>query len=117
MKDDKPNVIVELTFDFSINIIEFVEELRNARKFEMASQIFESGTSIGANVKEAQNSESTAGFIHKLNIAAKEADETQYWLELCEKSPLLPLPKSELKEELITIIKIISKIISSVKKG
>ncbi len=115
MKDDKPNVIVELTFDFSINIIEFVEELRNARKFEMASQIFESGTSIGANVKEAQNSESTADFIHKFKIAAKEADETQYWLELCEKSPFLPLPKSELKDELITIIKIISKIISSTK--
>ena len=115
MRDDKPNIIVEKTFDFSINIIDFTEELRNARKFEMASQLFKSGTSIGANVKEAQNSESTADFIHKFKIAAKEADETQYWLELCEKSPFLPLPKSELKDELITIIKIISKIISSTK--
>ncbi len=60
---------------------------------KMASQLFKSGTSIGANVREAQNSESTADFIHKFKIAAKEADETQYWLELCEKSQFLPQPK------------------------
>jgi four helix bundle protein len=115
LRDDKSNIIVKKTFDFSVEIIEFTEELRSGRKFEMASQLFKSGTSIGANVKEAQNAESIADFIHKFKIAAKEADETEYWLDLCEKSPFLPKPKPGLKEELITIIKIISKIINSAK--
>ena len=116
MRDDKPNIIVQKTFEFSLNIISFAEELRNNRKFEMASQLFKSGTSIGANVREAQNSESTADFIHKFKIAAKEGDETQYWLELCEKSKFLPQPNPQLIIDLNTIMKIISKIISSTKK-
>lgn len=116
MRDDKPNIIVEKTFDFSIKIIEFTEELRSRRKFEMASQLFKSGTSIGANVREAQNSESTADFIHKFKIAAKEADESQYWLDLCAKSEFLPQPDPQLINDLNSIMKIISKIISSAKK-
>ncbi|WP_010230816.1 four helix bundle protein [Gillisia marina] len=116
MRNDKENIIVQKTFEFSLNIISFTEELRNERKFEMASQLFKSGTSIGANVREAQNSESTADFIHKFKIAAKEGDETQYWLELCEKSKFLPQPSSQLIIDLNIIMKIISKIISSAKK-
>ena len=92
------------------------EELRRLNKYEMASQIFRSGTSIGANVREAQNGESKKDFIHKFKIAAKEADELYYWLNLCEKSDHYPNPK-ELKVKLISIIKIVSKIISSSKKG
>ena len=116
MRDDKENIIVQKTFEFSLKVISFTEELRNDRKFEMASQLFKSGTSIGANVREAQNSESTADFIHKFKIAAKEGDETQYWLELCEKSTFLPHPKPQLLIDLNIIMKIISKIISSAKK-
>ena len=116
MRDDKENIIVQKTFEFSIEIISFTEELRDSKKFEMASQLFKSGTSIGANVREAQNSESTADFIHKFKIAAKEADETQYWLELCEKSEFLPQPKPQLIKDLNSIMKIIYKIISSAKK-
>ncbi len=76
MRDEKQNIIVEKTFDFSLQIILFTEVLRKESKFELASQLFRSGTSIGANVKEAQNAESKADFIHKFKIAAKEADET-----------------------------------------
>ena len=78
MRNDKPNLIVDLTFEFALQIIEFAEQVKVAKKYEMASQIFRSGTSIGANVKEAQNAESKADFIHKFKIAAKEADEVQY---------------------------------------
>ncbi len=116
MRDDKENIIVQKTFEFSLKVISFTEELRNDRKFEMASQLFKSGTSIGANVREAQNSESTADFIHKFKIAAKEGDETQYWLELCEESTSLPEPTPQLLIDLNIIMKIISKIISSAKK-
>jgi four helix bundle protein len=76
MRSDKENIIVKKTFDFSLEIIEYCEVLRSFNKYEMASQLFRSGTSIGANTWEAQNGESTADFIHKFKIAAKEADET-----------------------------------------
>lgn len=78
MRNDKENLIVELTFEFALKIIEFSEEIRLTNRYEMALQIFRSGTSIGANVREAQNAESKADFIHKFKIAAKEVDELNY---------------------------------------
>lgn len=86
------------------------------KHYEIASQIFRSGTSIGANIREAQNAESKRDFIHKFKISAKEADELEYWLLLCERSKYYPNPIG-LKEDLTPIIKIISKIISSSKKN
>lgn len=116
MRDDKDNLMVKKTFDFAIDTIEFTEKLRSLHKYEMSSQLFKSGTSIGANVWEAQNAESPADFIHKFKIAAKEADETKYWIKLCQASPLYPDPQSPTLSTLDSIIKIISKIISSSKK-
>ncbi len=84
MRNDKENVIVKLSFEFALQIIDFVEKLESNRKFVIANQLLKSGTSIGANVREAQNAESKADFIHKLKIAAKEADESEYWLLLCQ---------------------------------
>jgi four helix bundle protein len=115
MRSDKENLIVKLTFEFALEIIKFSEQLRSLHKYEMASQIFRSGTSIGANSREAQNAESKADFIHKFKISAKEADETEYWLNLCLKSDYYPNPDEALIKELKIIIKIISKIISSSK--
>lgn len=80
----------------------------------MANQLFRCGTSIGANIKEAQNAESKADFIHKMKIAAKEAEETEYWLLLCKQAPNYPDP-GELINDLQVINKILSKIISSSK--
>ncbi len=115
MRNDKENLIVNMTFDFAIEIIEFTELLAENRKFNMANQLFRSGTSIGANVREAQNAQSKADFIHKMKIAAKEADETQYWLLLCEKSRHYINPNVYLTETIERIIKILSKIISTSK--
>ncbi len=78
------NPILKETFEFSISIVEYTELLQENRKFAISNQIIRSGTSIGANVKEAQNAESKADFIHKMKIALKEADETEYWLFLCK---------------------------------
>jgi four helix bundle protein len=115
MRSDKPNLIVELSFQFSIEIIEFTELLEQKRKFNMSKQLFNSGTSIGANVREAQNAESKNDFIHKMKIAAKEADETEYWLLLCKFAPSY-LTNENLLVKVGQIIKVLSKIISSSKK-
>lgn len=96
MRNDKDNLIVNLTFDFALDIIAFSEEIRALNRFEMASQIFRSGTSIGANIREAQNAESKADFIHKFKISAKETDELLFWLMLCKESKYYPSPNEEL---------------------
>ena len=115
MRNDKENIIIDLSFQFALGIIEFVEILEEKRKFVLANQLLKSGTSIGANIREAQNAESKADFIHKMKVAAKEADETKYWLELCEKAENYPNNVS-LSDELLAIIKILSKIISTSKR-
>ena len=84
------------------------------KKFVFANQLLRAGTSIGANVKEAQNAESKADFIHKIKIAAKEADEVEYFLNLCRLSKGYPF-NAELLAKLEVIIRILSKIISSSK--
>lgn len=115
MRNDRENIIVAKTFGFALDIIEFSEDLYETKKNSLANQIFRSGTSIGANAREAQNAESKADFIHKLKIAAKESDETEYWLLLCLKSPHLKSPNEKLISDLKEILLILSKIISNSK--
>ena len=108
------NKIVDLTFTFSLKIISFTEKLEERRKFTIANQLLRSGTSIGANAREAQNSESKADFIHKFKIAAKEAEETEYWLLLCLYSENYPF-EIELLENIKEIQRIINSILNSAK--
>jgi four helix bundle protein len=115
MQNDKPNIIVEKTLEFAILIIEYAELLESKRKYVIANQLLKSGTSIGANVREAQNAESKTDFIHKMKIAAKEAEETEYWLLLCQLSKSYP-DCQDLQNTIADILKILSKIISSSKK-
>jgi four helix bundle protein len=112
---DAPNLIVELTLEFSLEIIKFTEELEKIKKFNLANQLFKSGTSIGANVNEAQSCESRSDFIHKIKIAAKEAEETKYWLTLCARAESYPEPTG-LIEKVQVIIKILNKIIVTSKQ-
>jgi len=65
MRDDRDTMMVKLTFDFAKMIIYYSEKLRQLKKVEMATQLFKSGTSIGANIREVQNAESKADYIHK----------------------------------------------------
>lgn len=116
MRNDKENLIIHLSFEFALKIIEFSELLESQKKYVVARQILKSGTSIGANVREAQNAESKADFIHKLKIAAKEADETEYWLLLCQESESYANTE-ELRKDLTSIIKVISKIIGTSKRS
>ena len=93
----------------------YTEKLEELRKYVISNQLLKSGTSVGANVREAQNCESKADFIHKFKIAAKDADETEYWLLLCQFSKNYTFDE-KLLIEIKELIKIISKIISSSKK-
>ena len=111
---NKENIILRLSFEFALKIIRYTEKLHDQRKFVIANQLLRSGTSIGANVREAQSSESRNDFIHKFKIAAKEAEETEYWLLLCKHSDNYP-SFDELLLELKSLQKIISKIITSAK--
>ena len=112
---DRKNEILDLSFVFALIVIEYSELLEGKRKYIIARQLLKSGTSIGANAREAQSAESKADFIHKLKIAHKEAEETEYWLLLCEKAPSYPSPPDEMKANLLSIQKLLSKIISTAK--
>jgi four helix bundle protein len=80
---EKKNIFLTKSFDFAVLIVKTVQNLINSRKeFVLSKQLLRSGTAIGALIREAQNAESKADFIHKLAIAQKECDETIYWLEL-----------------------------------
>ena len=114
MKQPKENLILEMTFKFSTDIIAYCDLLDEHKKFQLSKQLFKSGTSIGANVREAQHPESLSDFIHKLKISAKECEESQYWLELANASEGYP-PKTDLLNEAESIGKVLSKIISTSK--
>lgn len=108
------NPILKLSFDFSLMIIDYCESLDSNKKYIISRQLLKSGTSIGANAMEAQNAESKIDFIHKMKIAAKEAEGSQYWLSLCEYADSYPdchLLQLKLEE----IQKILGKILSTSK--
>ncbi len=113
---NQENIVVSKSIDFALDIIEFCELLESKRKFVIANQLLKSGTSIGANIHEAQNAESRADFIHKIKIAAKELEETKYWLTLCERGKNYPFEPT-LKTKINELGLIVYKIISSSKKN
>jgi four helix bundle protein len=109
------NVIVEKTFQLALDIVDFAEKLENEKKFVVARQVLRSGTSVGANVREAQSAESAKDFLHKMKIAAKEAEETEYWLLICKHSKNYPDCDSLLLN-IKEVIKILNSIIHSINK-
>jgi len=114
----KENVIREKSFKFAIRAINLYKVLSNDRKeFILSKQLLRSGTSIGANVREALNAESNADFVHKLAIAQKECDETCYWLELLHETGFInDYEFNSLYNDTSELLKIIRSIILSMKK-
>jgi len=110
----KKNEILEMSFYFSLNIIELTKFLKSNKEFVLSNQILKSGTSIGANVTEAQAAQSTKDFIAKMSISAKEARETEYWLRLLDKSGYLV--KYQDRNNLFVQIKSIIKMLTSIIK-
>ncbi|MBC7554618.1 MAG: four helix bundle protein [Taibaiella sp.] len=111
----KKNLIVQLTFEFALMSVKFCALLDEHKKWSLSNQLLRASLSIGANVKEAQNAESKADFIHKMKIAAKEADEVEFYIDVCNSSELLP-NCDELAEKITSICKVLNKIISSSKQ-
>ncbi|MCU0334704.1 MAG: four helix bundle protein [Chitinophagaceae bacterium] len=110
------NPLLKHCFQLSLKIMAYTDLLEGMRKYPMARQLFKSGTAIGALSMEAQNAESRADFIHKMKIAAKEAEETQYWLMLCQQSGGYP-PSDEILAQLQEIQRIVGSILKTAKKN
>ena len=111
---NQKNVIVEKVLVFGVEIVKYCELLDENRKYVVAKQLLKSGTSIGANVFEAQHPESNADFIHKMKLAMKEASETLYWLQVIEKSGNY-IVNSSLKGMVEELMRILSRIIITAK--
>ena len=104
---------------FAVRIIKFAKFLQDEKKdYIISKQIFRSGTSIGANVRESYNAQSKADFINKLHIALKEADETAYWLELLVESEIIDNQQFEsLYKDLKEILALLTASIKTSKKN
>jgi four helix bundle protein len=114
----KENVIKNKSFAFALRIIKAYQFLSEKKEFVLSKQMLRSGTAIGAMVREAEQAESGADFIHKMAIALKEANETEYWLELLTQSNFLEEKLSaSLKGDLTEILKLLTAIIKTTKQN
>ena len=113
----KENIIKSKRFDFALRIVKLYQYLTEAkREFVLSKQLLRSGTAISALVRESEHAESKADFIHKLSIALKEANESDYWLELLFRSNYLYEKEFEsLRNDLDEILRLLVSIIKTSK--
>jgi four helix bundle protein len=110
----KKNIIKEKSFSFALEVIQIYKKLNSEKKeFVMSKQLLRSGTSIGANIREAEYAQSKADFISKLSIALKESNEADYWIELLHISGYINLEdfqntKQKISEQLRLLTSIIN---------
>ncbi|TMI64584.1 MAG: four helix bundle protein [Bacteroidetes bacterium] len=119
MMNEKKNILRDKSFAFAVRIYKLNQYLVEQKKeYVLSKQILRSGTSIGANVREAYNASSKSDFIYKLSIAQKETDETIYWLELLKEVGLLNEKEFEsIQVEASELLKIIRNSILTAKKN
>ncbi|NTU67488.1 MAG: four helix bundle protein [Chlorobiaceae bacterium] len=112
------NRVKELSFAFALRIIKLCHLLEQEKKaYVLSRQILKSGTSIGALVREAEHAESKADFIHKMAIALKEANETEYWPELLYQSQLHEKKAFDsIKQDVVELLKLLITIVKSSKQ-
>lgn len=111
------SIVGKKSFEFAVNIIKFYKIfIVNKREYILSKQLLRSGTSIGANIREALNAQSKMDFIHKLSISQKECDETIYWLELLYQTEYISKVEFEtLHSQATELLKIIRSIIITTK--
>ncbi|HLP65313.1 four helix bundle protein [Flavobacterium sp.] len=111
------NAVKEKSFSFAIEIIHFYKIISQERKeFVLSKQLLRAGTSIGANIREAEHAESKADFIHKLSIALKEANETEYWLDLLFETKYINIEEfDKIKPKVVELLKLLISIINTSK--
>ena len=110
--------IQDKSFQFAVRIVKLCKMLRNDRsEYVLSKQLLRSGTSIGANIAEAQQAQSRADFIAKLNVSLKETTETIYWLRLLEATDYLSeVENKSIISDCVEIEKILTASIKSLKK-
>jgi four helix bundle protein len=111
--------IQERTFEFAIRIVKLCQYLdeKPGVKRVLSNQLLRSGTSVGANIEEAQAGQSRADFLSKMSIATKEARETLYWLKILEKAELISDDRlQDLKQEADEIVRILTSIVKATKQ-
>lgn len=115
----KKKEIVGISFDFALKLIDLYKYLCSKNEFILSKQLLRSGTSIGANVNEAQAAQSKRDFIPKMSIASKEARETEYWLRLLKASGYLKdYSNTELLiENIKSIVNLLTSIVKSLQKN
>ena len=113
----KNNIVQEKSYQFAIRIVKLYKYLcEDKKEFVLSKQLLRSDTAVGALVREAQNAESKADFIHKLGIAQKECDESIYWLELLVETDFLKLEEFEsIKADAEALLKMIRSAIITTK--
>ena len=114
---NKPSVIADKSFELAVSIVKCYKLLiEQEKEFVLSKQLLRSGTSVGANIREAQHAQTTADFLHKLSIAQKECEETKYWLELLNATDYLSTSQLEpIYEQCIEVQKIVTKTIITTK--
>jgi four helix bundle protein len=112
------SIVKNKSFHFAVSVVNLYKLIQSERKeFVMSKQLLRSGTSIGANVREAINAQSSADFVHKLAIAQKECDETIYWLELLKETGFINESEfNSMNNEATKLLKIIRSIILTTKQ-
>ena len=117
LNENKTNLILEKSYSFALLVVELYKFLTQEKKeYILSKQLLRCGTSIGANVNEAQAAISKKDFIAKISIASKEARESKYWLMLLKDSGYINPEKQKVKlllKEIDSIIKITTKIVKS----
>lgn len=116
--NEKKSILKEYSFEFALEVISMYKTLAtDRREFVISKQLLRSGTSVGANIREAQNAQSSADFIHKLYISQKECDESLYWLELLFHSKYIQETEfNELAIKANSILKMIKSAILTTKQ-
>ena len=112
--------IQDLAYDFSCRIIRLYQYLTEDTKYKeriMSKQLFRSGTSIGANIREAQHAQSDADFLSKMQISLKECNETEYWLQLLHDNGYLnDLQYTSINTDRVRIHKLLNSIVSTTRR-
>ena len=111
----KPEPIKARSFRFAVAIVRFCKDLRQLHEYEIANQLIRSGSSIGANIREATNGYSKRDYYYKLTLAQKETDETLYWLEILQEINIKPDSITPLITEAEQLLKIIRTLTLKIK--
>jgi len=113
------NVVATKSYAFALRTINLYKWLTSEKKeFVLSKQVLRSGTAIGALIKEAEHAQSRADFLHKMNIALKEANETEYWLMLLKDSSFLPtIEFNSIHSDCSELIRLLISIVKTVKNS